>query len=159
VAVYFFPTPPPGSLVFAAMTSDPLLVGLSSIRPIPHTPPYLNRFCPPMSLAITLLLSTIVSAHTHDDMDMGDSGSSSSDMMVPYLHTTPGDTLLFQSWVPKSAGAVTGACIGLFLLAIFERWVAAMRSASERTWSRRFVSAAVASYVQMLMFYASQCAH
>jgi len=32
---------------------------------------------------------------------------------------------------------MTGACIGLFMLAIFERWLAAMRGVMEEHWSTR----------------------
>ncbi|KAF9219854.1 CTR copper uptake transporter [Gyrodon lividus] len=57
--------------------------------------------------------------------------------MVPYLHFTPGDTLWFLGWVPKSTGAMVGACIGIFLLALVERWVATCRALMELHWSTR----------------------
>lgn len=50
-----------------------------------------------------------------------------------------GDNLFFMAWVPLSGGAVAGACIGLFMLAIVERWVAAMRCVMQAYWSRKFV--------------------
>ncbi|KIJ45512.1 hypothetical protein M422DRAFT_166335 [Sphaerobolus stellatus SS14] len=59
--------------------------------------------------------------------------------MMPWLHFTLGDNLYFNSWVPLSAGAVVGACIGLFMLGIIERWLAAMRCAMEAYWARRSV--------------------
>ncbi|KAI0651640.1 Ctr copper transporter [Trametes meyenii] len=58
-------------------------------------------------------------------------------MMVPYLHFTGGDNLLFKAWRPSSPGAIAGACIGLFLFAMFERWVNAMRGVAEGYWKRR----------------------
>ncbi|KAI0361853.1 hypothetical protein OH77DRAFT_1391920 [Trametes cingulata] len=58
-------------------------------------------------------------------------------MMVPWLHFTSGDNLLFETWQPSSKGAVAGACIGLFLFALFERWINAMRGAAEDYWRRR----------------------
>ncbi|KAF9007286.1 hypothetical protein BDZ89DRAFT_965687 [Hymenopellis radicata] len=64
-------------------------------------------------------------------------GSSSSGMMIPYLHFTPGDYLLFQAWIPTSAGAMVGASIGLFLLALVDRWIAASRAIMEAHWIRR----------------------
>lgn len=72
-------------------------------------------------------------------MDMG-SGSSSSMTMSSFLHFTPlGDTLWFQGWTPSSPGAMVGACIGLFLLAIFDRWLAAGRATAEKAWRERWV--------------------
>jgi solute carrier family 31 (copper transporter), member 1 len=62
-------------------------------------------------------------------------------MMKPWLHFTMGDNLFFMGWVPLSSGAVAGACIGLFMLAIIERWVAAMRCLMQAYWSRKFVHA------------------
>lgn len=59
--------------------------------------------------------------------------------MTAYLHFTPGDMLWFMGWTPVSSGAMVGACIGLFLLAIIDRWVAACRSLMEAHWHRRFV--------------------
>jgi len=60
-----------------------------------------------------------------------------SGKMIPYLHFTPGDNLWFLGWVPQSAGAMVGVCIGLFLLALVERWIAACRSVMEVHWSKR----------------------
>jgi len=57
--------------------------------------------------------------------------------MLPYLHFTRGDNLWFLGWVPSSVGATVGACIGLFLLAVIERWVAACRSLMEAHWRNR----------------------
>ena len=61
-------------------------------------------------------------------------------MMKPWLHFTLGDSLYFESWVPMSAGAVVGACIGLFMLAIIERWVTALRAVMQLYWARKLVS-------------------
>lgn len=55
-------------------------------------------------------------------------------MMVPYLHFAGGDNLLFEAWHPSSTGAIAGACIGLVLFAIFERWVNGMRGVLEAHW-------------------------
>jgi hypothetical protein len=40
----------------------------------------------------------------------------------------------FASWMPSSAGAVVGTCIGLFLFGIFERFLAAFKRAAETAW-------------------------
>lgn len=54
--------------------------------------------------------------------------------MIPYVHFTTGDVLLFLGWVPKSNGAMVGTCIGLFLFGILSRWFAAIRVGGERIW-------------------------
>ena len=59
--------------------------------------------------------------------------------MVPFFHFTPGDVLWFQDWVPLSPGGILGACIGLFLLGLIERWIAATRAIIELHWDRRWV--------------------
>lgn len=59
--------------------------------------------------------------------------------MKMFLHLSFGDALFFESWKPKSAGAVAGAAIGLALLAICDRWLAAMRAVLEIQWAARFV--------------------
>lgn len=64
-------------------------------------------------------------------------GGTMGGMMMPWLHFTRGDSLFFMAWVPLSTGAVIGACIGLFLLAIIDRWVSAMRAVMQLYWSRR----------------------
>ncbi|KZT05109.1 uncharacterized protein LAESUDRAFT_727366 [Laetiporus sulphureus 93-53] len=71
------------------------------------------------------------------DMSMDDAINLASGEMLPYLHFTPGDILWFQGWVPSSAGAMVGTCIGLLLLAMVERWIAAARAVMNYHWSQR----------------------
>jgi len=71
------------------------------------------------------------------DMSMDGPMALTEGQMLPYLHFTTGDNLFFLGWVPKSTGAMIGACIALFLLAIIERWLAACRSLMEVHWSKR----------------------
>lgn len=71
------------------------------------------------------------------DMSSGSTNSTMQTMMVPWLHFTGGDNLFFKSIHPSSKGAIAGACIVLVVLALFERWVAAMRGVLEATWRRR----------------------
>ncbi|KAM5538233.1 hypothetical protein V8D89_008120 [Ganoderma adspersum] len=79
-------------------------------------------------------------------MDMSSSNSSSvMDMMVPYLHFTGGDNLLFEAWHPSSRGALAGACIGLVLFAIFERWVNGMRGVLEARWRQQALATMLSS--------------
>ena len=86
-----------------------------------------------------LLLAALVAAHssTSHGHDEGTISTEGTMMMVPYLHFTIGDAILFREWVPKAPGPFVGACIGLFLLGIFDRWFAAMRRLMETWWKQR----------------------
>jgi len=55
--------------------------------------------------------------------------------MIPYLHTSGGDNLLFESWTPLSPDAIAGASVILFFLAILERLVNGVRGRLEGYWS------------------------
>ncbi|KAK7449794.1 hypothetical protein VKT23_013270 [Stygiomarasmius scandens] len=90
--------------------------------------------------------STDSSSSSMSGMDMSgssnstDSSSSSMSMMmmmVPYLHFTPGDNLFFDTVAPSSAGAVFAACLILFLLSVFDRYVCAARRGLERRFALR----------------------
>ncbi|KDQ19850.1 hypothetical protein BOTBODRAFT_27276 [Botryobasidium botryosum FD-172 SS1] len=74
------------------------------------------------------------------DMPMPDdepmAGMSTPGMMKPYLHFTLGDALLFREWVPMSGGATFGACVGLFLLAMVDRLLAAFGGIMRGWWAR-----------------------
>jgi copper transporter 1 len=96
-----------------------------------------------LASALTLFFTlTLVRAHD-DGMDMTMDGAMALDTghgMMSNLHFRPfGDTLWFLGWVPESAGAMAGACVGLFLLGVLERWVASVRSGAERAWRARCV--------------------
>jgi hypothetical protein len=69
------------------------------------------------------------------DMSMDDGMTLASGSMMPYLHFTRGDILWFAGWVPQSSGALAGACIGLFILTLVERWLAAVRRLMEAHWA------------------------
>ncbi|KAI0753816.1 CTR copper uptake transporter [Fomes fomentarius] len=93
-----------------------------------------------LSLAVGILLSAGALAHDHSNgMDMSMDGAMDLTMgsMTMWLHFTPGDIVLFYGWVPTSAGAMVGTCIGLFLLALVDRWIAASRAVMEAHWSMR----------------------
>ncbi|KAI6114651.1 CTR copper uptake transporter [Pisolithus thermaeus] len=70
------------------------------------------------------------------NMTMDGSMELAAGQMLPYLHFTLGDTLWFLGWVPQSRGAMLGACIGLFLLALLERWLAACKAVIEVHWNK-----------------------
>jgi copper transporter 1 len=78
-----------------------------------------------------------MSSDAMNGMDMG--GMSSGGMMTPWLHFALGDALWFKTWVPQNKGALAGAAIGLFLLAIVERWFASMRALMELHWRDQYV--------------------
>ncbi|KAG9050271.1 hypothetical protein FS837_006712 [Tulasnella sp. UAMH 9824] len=87
-------------------------------------------------------------SHNHgmDGMDMGDGSSSTG--MVMYLHFNDplADTLWFKGWTPGSEGALVGACIGLFLLALVERLLAGMRGVMEAWWRKKTGAILVRTY-------------
>ncbi|WVW79475.1 hypothetical protein I302_101444 [Kwoniella bestiolae CBS 10118] len=78
-------------------------------------------------------------SHNHDSMSGMDDMSSTSGMgdMKMYFHgSIGGDMLWFASWMPSSAGATVGVCIGLFLFAVFERYLVAFRRACDAAWRK-----------------------
>jgi copper transporter 1 len=71
---------------------------------------------------------------------MNNMGTATPGQMLGYLHFAPlGDILWFAGWVPTRTGPMVGACVGLFLLAVFDRWLAAARAVAERSWARACV--------------------
>ncbi|KAK7058260.1 hypothetical protein VNI00_001891 [Paramarasmius palmivorus] len=74
-------------------------------------------------------------------MDMGGTsggGVSMMSMMIPWLHIGGSDdTLLFESWQPKTPGALAGACIGLAVVCLLERYLSGVRSVLEAHWRQR----------------------
>ena len=89
-----------------------------------------------------LLTSLIAGALADDngmDMNMDQGMSMNMGNMIMYLHFTIGDNLWFLGWAPNTAGAMAGACIGIFMLATAERWLVAMRGVMEEHWATRFV--------------------
>ncbi|KAJ7177097.1 Ctr copper transporter family-domain-containing protein [Mycena filopes] len=91
----------------------------------------------PLPALLTLALAPLAAhgaASNGMDMSMDDGMSLASGTMMPMLHFTRGDTLWFAGWVPQSGGAMAGACVGLFLLALVDRWLAAVRAMLEVHW-------------------------
>jgi copper transporter 1 len=69
------------------------------------------------------------------------SDSMSMMMMKTYLHFTPGDTLLFNSIIPSSAGAIFGTCLILFLISVGDRYLRAVCRGLERRFAQRSATA------------------
>jgi len=90
---------------------------------------------PLLALALLALPLLTHGAENGMDMSMDDGMTLASGTMMPMLHFTPlTDTLWFNGWVPQSRGALAGACIGLFVLALVDRWVSAVRAMMEAHW-------------------------
>ncbi|KAJ7073225.1 CTR copper uptake transporter [Mycena belliarum] len=87
------------------------------------------------------LLPFLLLAHTNPALAHGGGASTPGGMgMMATMHFTPiagADTLWFAGWAPRSAGGLLGACLGLFALAVFERWVAARRAVLSAAWARQ----------------------
>ncbi|KAI0742239.1 CTR copper uptake transporter [Daedaleopsis nitida] len=89
-------------------------------------------------LVVSAVFASGVLAHSNGmDMDMDGDMALASGSMVPWLHFAPGDILLFYGWVPTSVGAMVGTCIGLFLLGLVDRWLAATRAVMGAHWNKR----------------------
>ncbi|KAF5353250.1 hypothetical protein D9756_007777 [Leucocoprinus leucothites] len=94
-------------------------------------------------LAFSLVSTALAQASDSDeishgmDMDMDMGMELAEGQMLPYLHFQGRDVLWFQGWVPQTKGAMAGACLGVFLLAIFDRWLSAMRVVAEAYWNKR----------------------
>lgn len=94
----------------------------------------------PLLAVLLAVLATSVKAHSNGmDMTMDGAMDLEAGQMLTYLHFTPGDIVLFYGWVPSSKGAMVGTCIGLFLFALVERWIAACRGVMEAHWRKRWV--------------------
>ena len=73
----------------------------------------------------------------HGDSGSGSGSASGHATMKPYFHLSVGDTLFFKTWIPQTPGAIAGACIGLFLIGLLDRWLSAMRQSFETHWKHR----------------------
>ncbi|KAF7303936.1 CTR copper uptake transporter [Mycena indigotica] len=104
----------------------------------------LPRALLPLSSLLCLASIAVASTNSHVarhaangmDMSMDDGMAMANGTMMPMLHFSLGDTLYFEGWVPQTRAALFGACVGLFLLAIVDRWLAAVRSLAEAGWRR-----------------------
>ena len=72
-----------------------------------------------------------------DTSPSDDSMGVMSVMMKPWLHFTGGDYLYFSTVAPSSHGAITGAAIVLFVIALLDRFVFAIRGVMGQRWKKR----------------------
>ena len=109
-----------------------------------------------LSLIVTFLFPCTLAHDNGMDMNMDQGMSMSMGNMVSYLHFTPGDNLWFLGWAPRTAGVVFGTCIGLFMLALTERWLSAMRAVMEGHWRTRFGPSSLSYPLLMHSLYSTQ---
>ncbi|KAH8999695.1 CTR copper uptake transporter [Lactarius hatsudake] len=109
-----------------------------------------------LSLIVTFSFTCTLAHDNGMDMNMDQGMSMSMGNMVMYLHFTPGDNLWFLGWAPRTAGAMVGTCIGLFMLALAERWLSAMRAVMEAHWRTRFGLSSLPHAVLMYSLYSAQ---
>ena len=54
-----------------------------------------------------------------------------------HLHFTPGDSVLFGPWIPKTDRAIFGTCVGVFMLAMVDRWFSATAAVMNAHWNKK----------------------
>lgn len=112
--------------------------------------------------ALTVLfLATVTLAHGGEEEPTKEGPATSVDatipntnmdsgmmMMTPYFHwMANADALYFKEWVPRTPAGLAGACIGLFFLAAFERFLGGARGLMEAWWRRQQASTITRSLV------------
>lgn len=142
-AIYYVSRSNGKCLVFPLETASSKLLPVVFFSPLPFVVQPLNRRAstmPSLNMILPLILSLLPLIQAHDngmDMSMDGSMGLASGQMLTYLHFTKGDILWFQGWVPGKAGTMFAACFALFLVAVFERWVACLRAVGEHFWRKR----------------------
>jgi len=107
-----------------------------------------QRYLPIFVFLVPLVLPLVLASQPDQAMRARDSNDLNTTMdgamaldsgnMLTYLHfTVGGDTLWFLGWVPIGPGPMFGACFGLFLLALIDRWIAGCRGMMELHWAKR----------------------
>jgi len=89
------------------------------------------------SIILSLHASGALGDYNGMDMSMDDGMTMTMGNMLSYLHFTPGDNFLFYGWSPATGKALLGTCIGLFLLALVERWLSMMKTVMGIHWHTR----------------------
>jgi len=98
---------------------------------------------------ICLFPSLVLAQHDHvdsvnemDGMDSMDGmGGVQGGTMRMYLHFTPGDSVLFGPWIPNTDRAVFGTCVGMFMLAMVDRWFSAITAVMNAYWNKKVARA------------------
>ena len=129
----------PGHFCGSVMTCHRTFVrGMRRCKFEPRSEPAASAF----SLLLRPLTTRAMIQARHDHGGAADGTGNSTGSSV--FHFTGGDVIWFTGWAPSSPGAIAGAAIGLFLLAIVERWLAAMRIVMEAWWMQKCVNSSSA---------------
>ena|SRR6266404_2570239 len=137
--------------LFNGLTRSPVSVAISTLEQT-----LTMHFLALLFLIVTYFSTCILAAKNGMDMNMDQGMSMSMGNSTMYFHFTPGDNLWFLGWAPRTPGAIFGACIGLFLLAIAERWLSAMWAIMDGYWNTRFGPSFLALAVLMYSLYSAQ---
>jgi solute carrier family 31 (copper transporter), member 1 len=91
----------------------------------------------PLVFASVIYLLSLPVFAQHDDMGDGMGSDMGGGTMKAYLHFTPGDSVLFGPWIPNTSWSIFRTCVGVFLLAIVDRWFSAMTAVMNSYWNER----------------------
>ncbi|KDE09480.1 hypothetical protein MVLG_00381 [Microbotryum lychnidis-dioicae p1A1 Lamole] len=98
-------------------------------------------------LVLAAIGPTLALAHGSDmQMDMNMSNSSTATMGTSFSTTIGSSQLWFDGWIPTSSASTAGACIGLALLAILSRFLAAVRTSCEANWTQSILRQRMAQH-------------
>ena len=86
---------------------------------------------------LVYLFPSLVFAQQDQGDDMGDMGDMGGGTMKMYLHFTPGDSVLFGPWIPNTDQAIFGTCVGVFMLAMVDRWFSAIVAVMNAYWHKK----------------------
>jgi copper transporter 1 len=136
--------------VFACLPSFKSIRAIIIVHRYRSQMPIMHRIAGQYVLSAFLITGAV--AHDNGmNMNMDQGMSMNVGNMIMYLHFKLGDNLWFLGWTPTSAGAMVGTCIGLLMLSITERWLAAMRGVMDAHWRTRFVLVITSSTICFLM--------
>ncbi|SCV71527.1 BQ2448_3115 [Microbotryum intermedium] len=108
-----------------------------------HTAPSANALR--LLILVAATRPVIILAHGAD-MDMNMSNSSSATMGTSFSTTIGSAQLWFDGWIPTGSSSTAGACVGLALLAIFSRFLAAVRTSCEANWTQSIMRQRLAQH-------------
>jgi len=112
---------------------------LSALYRVPtHSPssPPITATAITMSFLVFVSLICLFPLLALAQHDHGGNGVEGGTMKM-YLHFTPGDSVLFGPWIPKTDRAVFGTCVGVFLLAMVDRWFSATAGVMNAYWNKK----------------------
>jgi copper transporter 1 len=90
-----------------------------------------------LQFCLICFFSSLALAHDDMDMDGMGMGGMGGGSMKMYLHFTPGDSVLFGPWIPQTDRAIFGTCVGVFMLAMVDRWFSATAAVMNAYWHKK----------------------